>query len=259
MELKRQKSSNGANGKIDPKDAYLQKIGQRKGIDNWIVDGSFVRRNLDINFTNFGQHYRFSFIPEREFWIDKEANPNERRFFISHLFAERQAMQEGKSYFDAFDAASAREGEMRAKSRDILAIIDGNEETHREHIHKRLLGKTAGGLDVWVVDGRIVRGILDLKFTEGGHDLVYEYVYKNEVWLDDDLMQKERPYVLLHELHERSLMAGGAAYEEAHRQASELEEKARNDENFLRQNLELLGWKNGNYRSMASAAAEPAK
>ena len=40
---------------------------------------------LDEEFTNFGQHYRFNCIPENEFWLENEATPDERRFFIDHL------------------------------------------------------------------------------------------------------------------------------------------------------------------------------
>jgi len=56
---------------------YLEKIGQRGDITVWSVDGIYVRRNLDEEFTNFGQHYRFECIPENEFWIDIEASPDE--------------------------------------------------------------------------------------------------------------------------------------------------------------------------------------
>lgn len=40
----------------------LKKIGQRGRISIWIVDGSYVRTNIDEEFTNFGQHYRFTYI-----------------------------------------------------------------------------------------------------------------------------------------------------------------------------------------------------
>ncbi|MCJ7586806.1 MAG: hypothetical protein MUQ00_02750, partial [Candidatus Aminicenantes bacterium] len=39
----------------------------------------------------------------------------------------------------------------------------------------------------------------------------------------DDLQLKEIRYVLLHEVHERRLMAGGWTYFKAHRSASQIE------------------------------------
>ena len=67
--------------------------------------------------------------------------------------------------------------------------------------------KLESGLSVWIINGRLVRSGFDDDFTEGGHDYVYEFVPRDEIWIDNDLEEVERPYVLLHELHERNLMA----------------------------------------------------
>ena len=37
------------------------------------------------------------------------------------------------------------------------------------------------GLMIWLVEGGYVRRHLDLDFTEGGHDLVYNYIPTGEV------------------------------------------------------------------------------
>jgi len=55
-------------------------------------DGVYIRGHIDEEFTNFGQHYRFPFIPERELWIDAEAKDDERAFFIDHLLVEHDLM-----------------------------------------------------------------------------------------------------------------------------------------------------------------------
>ena len=49
---------------------YLRKTDRRGNIQVWIVDGSYVRGHIDEEFTNFGQHYRYAYIPANEFWID---------------------------------------------------------------------------------------------------------------------------------------------------------------------------------------------
>jgi hypothetical protein len=66
------------------KPAYIEKADQRGDFAVWIVDGSYIRGHIDEEFTNFGQHYRYSYIPTKECWIDKEAQHDERQFFIDH-------------------------------------------------------------------------------------------------------------------------------------------------------------------------------
>ncbi|HTY57766.1 MAG TPA: hypothetical protein VMF59_03075, partial [Bacteroidota bacterium] len=56
---------------------YIRKAEQRGRIAVWIVDGTYVRTNIDEEFTNYGQHYGFDFIPANEFWIDREGKPDE--------------------------------------------------------------------------------------------------------------------------------------------------------------------------------------
>lgn len=46
------------------KPPYLRKDEQRGDFQVWIVDGSYIRGHIDEEFTNFGQHYRFPYIPE---------------------------------------------------------------------------------------------------------------------------------------------------------------------------------------------------
>ena len=108
-------------------------------------------------------------------------------------------------------------------------------------IHKKFINQ-AGELLIWLIDGRLVRSIFDVDFTEGGHGLVYDFVPKNEIWIDDDLSAKERPFVILHELYERSRMARGLAYNQAHKKASRLEWECRHNEKRLAGNLAKLGF-----------------
>ncbi len=50
--------------KIKP--PYIKKIDERGDLKIWIVDGSFIREKTDEEFTNFGQHYRYPYIPKDE-------------------------------------------------------------------------------------------------------------------------------------------------------------------------------------------------
>lgn len=224
------------------KEPYLRKVLKVEGITVWIVDGMYIRGNLDEEFTNFGHHYSFPFIPAGEFWLDREASDNERAFYIRHMTVEYRLMAKGAGYDDALEAADSAEAALRIKSGDRKRILaaDGGIDTPK--VHRGLWRKLKGGVSVWIVDGRLVRSVFFTDFTEGGHDRVYPFVPAGEVWIDDDLRKKERPYVLLHELHERNLMLGGAGYDSAHEESSRLESLCRHHSEELPARLKKEGW-----------------
>jgi hypothetical protein len=112
-----------------------------------------------------------------------------------------------------------------------------------EAVKKKFLKSySKNGVEVWIVNGELVRFFFFIDFTEGGHGFVYPFVPKNEVWLDDDLNPRERKFVLLHELHERNLMSKWMngkksawkrlfvknTYKKAHADSSAIEYKCRN-------------------------------
>jgi hypothetical protein len=204
---------------------YVQKISTVSKFDVYYVDGKYIRTNINEEFTNFGQHYRFRFIPESEFWIDLEHTPGEAEFFIDHMLIENRLMALGMKYDDAL--AKADKVEMKER-RKVDLIQKGIKPGHKKDeylpkIRKKLLQKYDNGLAVWLVDGELIRDVFFIDFTEGGHDKVYHFVPPGEVWLDDDLQPGELKYVLLHEVHERRLMAQGWEYHRAHRSASHIE------------------------------------
>jgi hypothetical protein len=201
-----------------------------------------IRNTIDIEFTNFGQHYRFPFIPEREVWIDKEHAPDELEFFIVHLVTEQRLMAGGASYEDALDAADGRERELRTRAGGAVASSGRGQQQAMHNLRASLWDELDAGVKVWVVDGRLVRSVFDIDFTEGGHDLVYDYVPPREIWIDNDLDERERPFVLFHELHERNLMAKGWGYEPAHAEASGREFHLRRHPDELHAALADEGW-----------------
>jgi hypothetical protein len=210
---------------------YIQSIGQVESITVWIVNGQYVRENLDEEFTNFGQHYRFSFIPSNEFWLDRQHVPGEEPFFINHLLAEYKLMRNGMEYDDAIDKADIVENGERAKTQLFqqgqALLKTGQNTLLMNKIHKESLPEFGSAAKVFIVDGELVRDLFYIDFTEGGHDKVYEFIPSGEVWIDDDIMPGERKFILLHELHERYLMAQGWNYGKAHRDSSRIEFKCR--------------------------------
>ncbi len=102
-----------------PKLPYLSKVDQRGDFVVWIVDGAYIRGHTDEEFTNFGQHYRYPYIPDQEFWIDQEAEHDEHQFFIDHLLVEHELMAKGMPYADALTRADEAERRERRRAGDL--------------------------------------------------------------------------------------------------------------------------------------------
>jgi hypothetical protein len=226
------------------KKPYIKKADEIGPLTVWIVDGQYVRTNIDEEFTNFGQHYCFRFIPVHEFWIDREHGLGEEQFFIDHLLVEHRLMAGGMVYDKALERADAVERKERRKTDLIRKISRLPKKEIVDKIHKRLLRKYSGAVKVWLVKGELVRSLYFIDFTEGGHDQVYHFVPKSEVWLDDDIGPGERKFVLLHELHERHLMSLGWPYFKAHRSASRIEYHCRAHPEELEADLQMEAEKN---------------
>jgi hypothetical protein len=231
------------------KKPYIKKYGVFSGFNVWIVDGRYVRTHIDEEFTNFGQHYRFDFIPKNELWIDKPySGGGEEKYYIEHMIVENRLMASGKTYHQAIRSADLVEQKERKKFEMIHKKIDANEkfESMQDRVKKRFLNAySTKKLKIWIIDGQMVRNLFFIDFTQGGHDKVYPFIPEDEIWIDDDLGPRERKFVLLHEIHERNLMTGSQGvlnitrgyakfdrayekvYEKAHKSASEIENYAR--------------------------------
>ncbi len=220
---------------------YQERLGKRGGITIWRVDGAYIRTNMDEEFSDYGHHYTFDFIPREEFWIDQNT-PEETEFFIRHMLTEYRLMKKGMPQDEALEQADAIEAEMRRKAGDVDKVRGENGLPDPEKVHIRLLKKLETPVSIWIVNGRLVRSVFDQDFTEGGHDHVYEYVPTNEVWIDDQITDPERPFVILHELHERNLMAKGMDYDAAHADSSKLEKHMRHHPEELHEALANEGW-----------------
>jgi hypothetical protein len=222
---------------------YLQEDEARGDYHVWIVDGAYIRGHIDEEFTNFGQHYRYPYIPENEFWIDQEAAHDERAFFIEHLLVEHDLMAKGVPYGDALAQADRIERRERRRAGDVRKVThQGISLPDANAVHEQLWKKLENGVSIWVVNGRLVRSVFDIDFTAGGHDHVYEFVPEGEVWIDDAIEEKERGFVLVHELHERNRMADGWPYSKAHTESSRLEFRCRHHPDELHDALAAEGW-----------------
>lgn len=88
------------------------------GLEIYIVDGKYIRDNIDINWTQGGHGYIYpNYIPINEIWIDK-ANIEEIEDIIVHEFEERKKMVDGMGYDDAHeDYANVAEKKKRDKEK----------------------------------------------------------------------------------------------------------------------------------------------
>lgn len=212
------------------KKPYLKKREKIGNLTIWIVDGKYIRNKLDIEFTNCGEHYVFPFIPKNELWLDKEFGTKDEKHYIDYLLKEYSLMSKGINYNKALkkaDEVQKREIEKEKEFKKLKKLENKKNYELIKKIHKKLLKTYSNHLKVWVVNGKIVREIFFIDFVEGGHDKVYSFIPKNEIWLDDDISQKERKFVLLHEAHERFLMSNGKNYCNSHANSSRIEHKYR--------------------------------
>jgi hypothetical protein len=209
----------------------------------WVVDGEYLRTYVDTEFNNFGQHYRFNYIPMFEFWLDGENISDESEFFIEHLKVEWALMRAGKSYSDAIVEADNVERDLRRKTDDFSKVVDPVRRLIDSKLFRvKLLKSLGNGLNVWLVDGRLVRSVLNIDFCQGGHPLVYEFVPPGEIWIDNDANWTERGYIILHEIHELNRMEEGLSYETAHAESAILENRCRNNPDELHDALIAEGW-----------------
>jgi hypothetical protein len=211
------------------KKPYIRKIEQIAGFNVWLVDGDYIRKNISEDFVNYDQHYHLNFIPENEFWIDEENIHNEHRYYVDHLLTENRLMRTGLSYEKAYEKAAVVERKERSKSVIMRKLF--RRKRHRrellDRVHEKLLKKYSVNLRTWIVDGELVRDLFFLDFAGGGHGKVYHFIPEDEIWIDDDMSQRERRFIILHEMHERNLMLRGMDYPSAHRSATEIEDLCR--------------------------------
>lgn len=208
------------------KKPYIKKFSKIANFTVWIVDGTYIRDNINEEFTNYGQHYLFDFIPKNEFWIDKERVPGEEKYYIDSMLVMNRLLAKGISHADAVRKADAIERRERSKSKLIKEEIKLKKQKEEvvKKVHKKLLKKFSNKeIKVWIVDGELVRDLFFIDFTEGGHNKIYPFIPPDEVWIDNDVEPKEIKFVLLHELHERNLMNKGMTYDPAHKSSSEIE------------------------------------
>lgn len=209
----------------------------------YIVDGEYIRNHGYVDFMAAGNWYTHSYIPQGEIWLDKEYRHDEYHFTLENELGEIKGWERGLKFAQAEEAGDQAENKMRIRAQMKEPRSERKFGQGQGFVRSRLLGTTRYGVKVKEVNGDDVRTNYDNEYIGGGHDRVYRYIPKNEVWLDDDLLPTEVYYTLVHELYERFLMVTqNLPYLKAHEHANRLETECRHGYIDVMQTLDQLGW-----------------
>lgn len=191
-------------------------------VDDYLLRGESLEKE---EFGGFGSHYDFDFIPEREIWINQKATEIDRQCYIHHALAYARLMKAGTPWEKAYDTSLAIEQKLRRQlSGDTYdETADGSDVSPEIRLHK--YGEFFGeDVTVWIVNGEEVRNHYRTEFIEGGHGYIYPWIPKGEIWIEDQVQESERPYILMHEFVEMIYMQYKKAdYGSAHGAAAKVE------------------------------------
>ncbi len=113
--------------KIVPK---IKKIDKILGIEVWLVNGSIIRKEIDVDFTCGGHGYRYLYIPLNEIWIDNALNNEDIIPTVWHEFVEMYLMERGIDYEEAHEYACGLEIGIRQKKEFFLPVGNLNQITN---------------------------------------------------------------------------------------------------------------------------------
>jgi hypothetical protein len=84
-------------------------------------------------------------------------------------------------------------------------------------------------IDIWIVDGAVVRRDIFPDFGLSGNDLAYRFIPAREIWIDGQISCEETNFSIAGELHERMLMRKGMSYDSAYEASLTVVESLRNE------------------------------
>jgi hypothetical protein len=116
----------------------------------YLVNGQYIRDNIDIDFTQGGHGKVYKFIPENEIWIDRSLDtPEDKKATFLHELAEYNAMGEAIGKNTAYEQSHTKiANPLEVKARQNPDIVDemieaemdklikNNDEVYREPARK---------------------------------------------------------------------------------------------------------------------------
>lgn len=227
---------------------YRYYMGKIDKYNIWIVDGNQVRLNIFSSFLYGGNEQRYPFNPKGEIWIDNAISCEEYYLTLAHELNERHLMAKfGWKYVTAHDSSLSLEQTIRhtnekicreheaslkkvsptdyANIKEIRGIPDS---IQIQNIYRVPMG-TRDGIDIWIVDGYMVRKNIYPDFGFSGNDKSYHFIPTGEIWIDGQVSCDETEYSIATELKERKLMGEGKSYDDAYSDAIDITLKQRED------------------------------
>jgi hypothetical protein len=230
------------------KDVYRYYMGKEDNYNIWIVDGTQVRLKIFSSFLYGGNEQRYPFNPKGEIWIDNAISSEEYFLTLAHELNERHLMAKfGWKYITAHDSSLSLEQTIRHKNLEVCQAHEASlgkvsptdfsnikeirgipDSIQIQNIYRVPVG-TRNGIEVWIVDGYMVRKNIYPDFGFSGNDLSYHFIPQKEIWIDGQVSCEETEYSIATELKERELMEKGKSYDDAYSDAIDITLKHRQD------------------------------
>jgi hypothetical protein len=233
-------ASNGHVGKRSR--PYRPKLNKRflaryDGFDFYAVNGYAVRdvAKPDEEFGCFATRDEFpTLIPKGEVWIAEQTIEKEGLFFIANALTQLKEQARGTPGDRAYQAGIEVERLLRERLNHWKFRGGGRQQRVPEEVYLETyatLPDKDGTVEVWIVDGNVVRSLYKTDYTEGGHGYVYPWVPQDEIWIEESLDHHELPYIVSHEYLERRLMRDAKIdYDTAHEICSAVEFQLRKND-----------------------------
>jgi hypothetical protein len=227
---------------------YRYYMGKVDRYSIWIVDGNQVRLNIFSSFLYGGNEQRYPFNPKGEIWIDNAISCEEYYLTLAHELNERHLMAKfGWKYITAHDSSLSLEQTIRHSNEKICLEHEASlkkvsptdfsnikeirgipDSIQIQNIYRLPMG-TREGIDIWIVDGYMVRKNIYPDFGFSGNDKSYHFIPPKEIWIDGQVSCDETEYSIATELKERKLMEAGKSYDDAYSDAIDITLKNRED------------------------------
>lgn len=239
------------NNKKSVDGVYRYYMGKADKYNIWIVDGNQVRLNIFSSFLYGGNEQRYPFNPKGEIWIDNAISCEEYYLTLAHELNERHLMAKfGWKYITAHDSSLSLEQTIRHSNEKIcmeheaslrkvsptdfsnIKEIRGIPDSIKIQNIYRVPAGTREGIDIWIVDGYMVRKNIYPDFGFSGNDKSYHFIPQKEIWIDGQVSCDETEYSIATELKERKLIEGGKSYDDAYSDAIDITLK--NRENMMK-------------------------
>ena len=113
-----------------------------------------------------------------------------------------------------------------------------------EHYKKKSLNKklieTYGKYQVYLVNGEAVRNTSQAmeEFGGSGNHYFYDFIPENEIWIEDNVREKERDILIARELYSIKLIEGGMSQPKAYAKATDKEKDYRESLKLSKQSPE---------------------